>query len=77
MALRGYKTPDDPLPKLTGTKFTGGGKDGSYPGMAYSEKRFDPTFSGKPKSGAFGDVAPNFEGAPDTGYVEDGSGDKY
>jgi len=71
------KASNDFIPPLTGTKFTGGAADGTYPGMAYSEKKFDKTFSGKPKSGAFGDVAPNFEGAPDTGYVGDGRGEKY
>jgi hypothetical protein len=67
----------DPIPKLTGAKFTGGGQDGTYTGAAYSEKKFDKTFSGKPASGAFGDVAPNGEGAPDTGYVDDGRSEKY
>jgi len=43
----------------------------------YSDKTFDKTFSGKPRSGAFGDVAPNGEGAPDVGYVDDGRGQRF
>ena len=68
MALKGYKNPTDPLPKLTGAKFT----SGTYRG-AYSSLKSDSTFT-KPaskdsyeSSGCVGGIEP-----PDVGGVDDG-----